>query len=638
MAPSSPLVFDDVVIDFAAHRVVRGGVEQPLEPKAFAVLAVLVGEPGRAFSRDELLDAVWGHRHVTPGVLNRVMTLLRHALGESADTSRYLHTVHGMGYRFDLPQAEASATPFTADGAERRHSERRAIDTSMFMPLRPRLPAKRWRWLLFGSLLLALGAAVWLTRDTGSRFVVKPPHATLVVLPLHVIGGDPDDTALAEGLADELTSMLARVPSLRVTGRDSATQAALQAHDLGELGRRLGVAHALEGSVRSSGQRLRISLRLVDIASKQTLWVQDYDRNLGDFLTLEREVAQSVAQALSLRFDSPPAAATPIDPGRYRRYLAARSLLRYGVFKAKDAGAMFRQLIAEDPNDARAHEGLANALYQQGFGTYEVVALRDEAIAEAQRALQLDPGLADPHGILAEPACRAAQWERCLGLLRRAVDMAPEESLWRSTYAWRLATLGYLRQAHEQLTTALAANPLERLPHYVMGVVLDSMGRHEEAEAHITFGANSPSNSTRWFNAIWRRDYATAERYARAYGDPRWRGSYIAVTAALQDSRRWSEAMAAIEVSERPRDGNLNWQRLLLPKPDVAANLASMESVWKRGFSAVPTYVWSPQLANHRRDPAFQHYLRRNHMIEYWNAHGWPDGCHRAADGSAQCE
>ena len=94
------------VFFLAGRRLLRGGSEQPLEPKAFGVLALLAGAPGRAFTRDEILDAVWGHRHVTPGVLNRVMTLLRHALGEEAHGARYLHTVHGVGYRFDLPEQE----------------------------------------------------------------------------------------------------------------------------------------------------------------------------------------------------------------------------------------------------------------------------------------------------------------------------------------------------------------------------------------------------------------------------------------------------------------------------------------------------------------------------------------------------
>ena len=94
--PPTVLSFDDIVLDLAGRRLLRAGQPQPLEPKAFAVLSLLAGSPGRVFSRDEILDAVWGHRHVTPGVLNRIITLLRHALGEDAHTPRYLHTVHGL--------------------------------------------------------------------------------------------------------------------------------------------------------------------------------------------------------------------------------------------------------------------------------------------------------------------------------------------------------------------------------------------------------------------------------------------------------------------------------------------------------------------------------------------------------------
>ncbi len=102
--PDPPvLAFDDITLDLAGHRLLRAGQPQPLEPKAFAVLCLLARAPGQVFSREEILDAVWGHRHVTPGVLNRIITLLRHALGEDAQHPRYLHTVYGYGYRFDRP-------------------------------------------------------------------------------------------------------------------------------------------------------------------------------------------------------------------------------------------------------------------------------------------------------------------------------------------------------------------------------------------------------------------------------------------------------------------------------------------------------------------------------------------------------
>src|SRR5262245_62077722 len=116
--PMDKLAFDDVVIDFEGRRLTRAGAEQMLEPKAFAVLALLVGSTGRGLTRDEILDAVWGHRHVTQSVLNRVMSLLRQALGEDAQHPRLLRTVHGVGYRFDLPVAGAPSADAEAPVAE----------------------------------------------------------------------------------------------------------------------------------------------------------------------------------------------------------------------------------------------------------------------------------------------------------------------------------------------------------------------------------------------------------------------------------------------------------------------------------------------------------------------------------------
>ena len=135
------LVVDDLVIDFAGRRLTRGGREQALEPKAFAVLALLAAAPGRVFTRDEILDAVWGHRHVTQSVLNRIMSLLRHTLGEDAQHPRLLHTVYGVGYRFDLP-SPGSAPAADAEAGAPLASAEPAIPPSQAGPRRrPWLPA-----------------------------------------------------------------------------------------------------------------------------------------------------------------------------------------------------------------------------------------------------------------------------------------------------------------------------------------------------------------------------------------------------------------------------------------------------------------------------------------------------------------
>lgn len=646
-------------IDFEGRRLLRDGEALALEPKAFAVLALLASTPGRAFSRDEILDAVWGHRHVTPGVLNRVMTMLRHALGEDAQAPRYLHTLHGVGYRFDLPvpAMDTAALAQPPQSVAPAQSEPSATDTvpraSASVPglISSRTVRRRRTDRLVPRLfaVLALLVVAWFGWMQPWRVEPSPAStadasvATLVVLPLRSIGTDPRDAVLADGLTEELTTTLARVAALRVTSRTSAALAAAQDTDLAVIGRRLDVASALEGSVRSSDGRLRVSLRLVDIASGHTRWAQDYDRSLGDLLVLEREVAQAVSGALQRNLEpSVIAYATLSDPDRYLRYLLARKLLRTETASdLQKATVLFQELVEEDPGDARAHEGLADALYVSSFFSQQRevgVAKRKQAALAARRAMALNPELADPHGVLSHEACVATEWEQCLGLLRRAVELAPSAPVWRCNYAWRLAALGYLPEGLQQAEAAIEASPLQNVPRWLAAHILDALGEHDLAQQQLLAANNRQQTYWAWFNAVWRHRYGEAMLIATKSSESRWQRGYVAVSAALQDPSLWPAAYAAIEVSEHDATGaRSNWVRLLVPEPDIAHNLRMVEMELRQGHTFMSILIWAPGLAAHRRHPAFQDFLRRNHIIEYWQAHGWPEQCHPAADGRAVC-
>ncbi|HJS34874.1 MAG TPA: winged helix-turn-helix domain-containing protein, partial [Pseudoxanthomonas sp.] len=203
----SRLAFDDVVIDFVGRRLMRAGGEQPLEPKAFAVLALLAGSPGRVFTRDELLDAVWGHRHVTQSVLNRIMSLLRQALDEDAQHPRLLHTVYGIGYRFDLPAAAGiAAVSAEPEGAPRWRRSRVIVSACV--------------------LLLTLGGVIWVQRNVSLEAPGEPiatqARPSLAVLPFADLSQARDQGYLADGLAEEIRNQLAQSPALRVVGRTSS--------------------------------------------------------------------------------------------------------------------------------------------------------------------------------------------------------------------------------------------------------------------------------------------------------------------------------------------------------------------------------------------------------------------------------
>lgn len=654
--PSS-LAFDEVVIDFAGRRLLRGGVEQPLEPKAFAVLALLACAPGQVFTRDDILDAVWGHRHVTPGVLNRVVTLLRHALGEDAQHPRLLHTLHGTGYRFDLPAQEAAdSVPLQEE--RRAQPDRRALDVDDTGTI-PAPNTKRRLWLIVVvvATLLAMAAAVAWWRDAPSPPAVSPtPKAepatmpTLVVMPLKAIGNDDVGRQLADGLGEELIGTLAQIDGLRVIARESTAIATSESADLAQLTQRLGITHALEGSLQQVEQRLRIRLRLIEARSGRAMWAKDFDRDATEVLTLQREIAQAVATSLTLKMGL---AAEPVaksgDAEFLRRYLAAQALLRSrnGTVDetVEPAEAEFRALIRERPDDARAHAGLASALGTRAYRRpHLAAALRAEAMQEAVITQRLDPSLPEPYFLQATAACRDNRWEPCLALLAKTTTLAPNFYPARYQQAMSKAQLGYLEQAEAIVREDVARDPINPGKRFTLGRILDTLGRHEEARTQFE-RSDIFATYGRWFNAVWRNDYAAAARIAEQDFDNdalhdtaarRLKASYVASSRALVDPTYWPQAEAEMRKFEA-ETGLLNFNRVLMP--DASAHAADLigklDVLRERSYSSWDLLLWTKDLAYLRRDPAFQDYLRDNGILDYWKKHGFPKQCRPQGDGAA---
>lgn len=656
--PTGSIRFDGIEIDLDGHRLRVDGREVPLERKAFSVLVLLAGQPGRVFARDEILDAVWGHAHVTPGVLNRIVTLLRQALGERADTHRYLHTVHGVGYRFDrpltgqpesdpartLPESEVTASPMLP------HAESEAAQAVPRGNARSPRAILRWRWTALAVVAVGLAAAfAWWRPATQGTDAHNLPSPTLIVMPLKPIAGAEADAAIAAGLSDELISALARIRGLRVIARESTGVAMAQSVDLAQLIARLGISHALEGSLRQSGDTLRIHLRLVDAANGRALWVRDYDRPVTDVFALEREIAGAVASALALELGLASApAAKGGDAQFYRRYLDARAKLftpgRIDVEVIERAELEFRALLEQRPDDARVHAGLALALDMRAYRRMSLAeGLRDEAAKEAERALQLDPGLPDPYRVQAAAACRAAEWERCLGLYRKTSALAPSETQPKSQYAMALAALGYLDQAETVMREGIARDPLNPGWRFSYGRILDTQGRHDEARAQFAQSA-AFSQYGKWFNAVWRRDFDAARQVAASIGsavdidaiayDRLLRDSYVLTTEALVDPTRWPEAEAAMRRTEQ-QTGLMNFLGVLQPGRDVRELIDGLDRVRQRSYSSWDLLLWTRDLAHLRRDPAFDDYLRRNGILDYWKQNGFPPQCRPVGDGAA---
>ncbi len=184
---------DDIVVEPRAHRFERAGVTISVEPKAYAVLVALLQQAGEVVSKNELLDAGWGHRHVTPGVLTRVISQLRHSLGDCAGDPRYIATVHSLGYRF-VGDVRRFAAPTTVEAANEASMEERSREVVAEMPspppaTRPRTEPLLARWLAAAitlAVIVAMLAAVslWHAPREGMSSPRMSPHPALVLMPV----------------------------------------------------------------------------------------------------------------------------------------------------------------------------------------------------------------------------------------------------------------------------------------------------------------------------------------------------------------------------------------------------------------------------------------------------------------------
>ncbi len=449
--------FGEVVVDAAAHTLVRADEPQAVEPKAFAVLLVLLRRADELVGHDELLDAVWGHRHVTPGVLTRAIAQLRQALGDDFHHPIYIQTQHALGYRFigallpepvpedaRLPEAaipaplaapvaataDADAHPVgdthrqSGDPVPRGDRVSAAATEDAARPHPARFGSPQ-RWLLVAVLVVAVIATLlWYRRGSVHP---RPADGSIAVLPFTSLSNDKGDSYFAEGLAVEMHDALAGVPGIKVAACRPDSACGKRGADVKALGTMLGVATVLDTSVRRVGPRVRINARLSDTRTGFTVWTGSYDRDSSDLFGLQSEIANEVVESLLgvLPRDNQ-ALARRLTPTRnivaYDAYLKGLQQLEApGSDGARDgAVASFSQALAADPAFARAQAGICRAEIKRFESARDAPAF-ERAQTACKRASSMDPTLREVslamgelHRVRGESAEAIEQYMRAL--------------------------------------------------------------------------------------------------------------------------------------------------------------------------------------------------------------------------------
>lgn len=443
MGGSDVFHFREFTLEVAERRLTHRAEVIRLSPKAHDVLVLLLRQAGHLVTKDELLSRVWPDASVEEGILTVHISALRKALGDDTRSSAYIETVPRSGYRFVAPVSR-----------ERNDRDR--------VPLVDEAPV---------------------TEEGAAR-----PVDSLAVLAFADLSPQKDQEYFCDGLADELISALTRIRGLRVVSRTSSFQFKGASADVREIGKRLGVRAVLEGSVRKSGERLRVTAQVTDIESGFTLSSEQYDRSIADILEIQADIARRVVQALELRLSDSESRVlgkrVTADPRAYDLYLQGRGFfhqVRYDTLvKARDR---FLAAIDVDPSFAIAHSALADVcsfLYQWRGRRPELLT---EALSASARGLELRPDLAEVHAARGVAMALSGNPDAAEREYRTAIDLNPD--LFEPHYAYARACVeqGRMADAARLFERAAALRPEDYQSRALLALVYDGLGDPEQARA-----------------------------------------------------------------------------------------------------------------------------------------------------------
>jgi TolB-like protein/DNA-binding winged helix-turn-helix (wHTH) protein/Tfp pilus assembly protein PilF len=416
--PSQVFRFGVFELDGRARELRRQGVRVRLQEQPFLVLSYLLERAGGVVTRDELRQKLWPSSVYVDfdHGLNNAIARVREVLGDSATTPRYVETLPKLGYRFiypvDGPAEPAGGVKEMAAPPEREPAAAKApsqvappqtepnSDVALAVPRRF---ARTFSTAAAVAVAVVLGLAVglWLAQrpsEIAANTTVTPPKVpSVAVLPFVNLSSDPENEFVADGLSEELLHKLAGIRGLNVAGRTASFAFKGTTEAPAVIAQKLNVTHLLEGSIRRSEQRLRITAQLIDAASGYHLWSEVFDRDSTDIFEIQEEIARAVATAMQVKLLTADHAhlsrRLTDDAEAYRQYLIARAQISW-VFGRPDWAVIKRSYeaaIEHDPEFAAAHAGLSHFYFNRGRSDEELRLGREAA----ERAVALDPDLSE---------------------------------------------------------------------------------------------------------------------------------------------------------------------------------------------------------------------------------------------------
>ena len=530
-----------------------------------------------------IFEAILNRAPVPPVRLNpAVPAELERVIQKSLEKDRTMRYQSAADMRADLRRVKRETDSSTRTAVSQQN---------LYDPARPATPSKRWP-LYAGAavvlLLLAIGGSHWYQAHSAHPAAAVGSKPSVAVLPLQNLSTDPDSAYFSDGMTDEITTKLSKIQGINVAPHSSVATIKATDQNAADLGRELGVRYLLEGTVRKSGNQVRVNVHLIDSTTGFQVWADDFTGEMKDVFSLQEQTALKIAQALNLHLSSQETKAIAQrytqNPQAYEAFLIGRGLLLTETpEKMEAARKSFEQALKFDPNYAPAIAGLSHVegLYYRDLDSDPSHLARSTEFAK--RALAADPDLGEAHIAMAQSYALNFDYARAVTEFREATRLEPDNPLAWDLLSW---ALGYEQppdaiEAEKAAREAIRLQPTSAAAQYHLGRALMFQSRYQEA--------------------------AVAFQRAKELGSSRYENLGMAQLALAQAN--YDEALKYLlaETDAKKTTIDQYWLAAIYSaKGDKDKSFAALQQALQTGFRDFAVLDASPYFANLRSDPRYQ--------------------------------
>lgn len=605
--------------------LLRDGEAVTLPPKAFETLVALVESSGRLLTKENLMKRLWPETFVEEANLANNISLLRKVLEDDRQVSRYIETVPKRGYRF-VASVERSTEPSSLPRVDA------AVPESTAQPTISHGTRKRLVLALVVLLVAGAGAGYYfLHLRATTRTPAAPPSSvrSIAVLPFKPLVEASRDEILELGVADALITRMSNIRQIKVRPIGAVTRYANVEYDPMAVGREQQVDAVLDGHIQKSGDKIRVSVRLVRIADEATLWATRFDEKYTDLFAVQDAISQRVAEVLIVKLSG---AEREALARHYTENLEAFLLYmkgRYFWSKFTEDGLQksieyFNQAIEKDPNYALPYLGLSSSHVVLGVNYRPPKEVMPKAKAYALKALELDKTLSDAYGVQAGIKYFFEwDWSGAESEFKRALELGPSDPAFvHELYSYLLWAMGRLDEGITHMKLAQELDPLSLVMSEDLGVAYYYSRKFDEA---VEQQGRTLELDQNYFFAYVRRAQAYQQKgmYTEAINDlnkartlsGNWPQAVAELGCAYALSGQKVKARAMLnELNERAKREYIDPYLIALVHTSMGEKDAAFEWLGKAYEVRSPWMAWlkvEPKFDHLRSDTRFESLLRQ---------------------------